>query len=73
MEQVTGQFRFLILVVPCLIEAPCLPTVLNMLEDIRHWYPIIKDYIRDVSVDLVLKVLPLHHLTLCMLRDELQR
>ena len=33
-EHVTDHFRPLILVVPCLMEAPWLPTVLNMLEDI---------------------------------------
>ena len=32
-EHNTSQFRLLILVTPCWIEAPCLPTVLNMLVD----------------------------------------
>ena len=33
-EHVKGQLRHLILVAPCLIEAPWLPTVLNMLADV---------------------------------------
>ena len=33
-EHVNGQLRHLILVVPCWMEAPWLPTVLNMLADI---------------------------------------
>ena len=32
-EYVTGHFRISILVAPCWMEAPWLPTVLNMLED----------------------------------------
>ena len=40
-DYVTGQFG-LILVVPCWMEAPWLPNVLNMLTDISHQCPIIK-------------------------------
>ena len=39
-DHVTGQFRILILVAPCWMEAPWLPTVLSMLEDIPHQFPI---------------------------------
>ena len=34
--KVTGQFRLPILVAPCWMEAPWLPTVLNMLAGIPH-------------------------------------
>ena len=54
-EHVNGQLRHLILVVPCWMEAPWLPTVLNMLADVPQWCPIVKDLIMDVSVGLVLK------------------
>ena len=49
-------------------EASWLPTVLNMLEDIPHWCPIIKDIITDVSVGWELKGLLLWHFTLWLLR-----
>ena len=42
-EHVKGQLRWLILVAPCWMEAPWLPTVLNMLADIPQQRPIIKD------------------------------
>ena len=44
-EHVKGQLRQLILVAPCWMEAPWLPTVLNMLADIPQWCPFIKDLI----------------------------
>ena len=50
-EHVIGQFRLLILVAPCGMEAPWLPTVLNMLEDILYWCPIINSLIMDVLTD----------------------
>ena len=69
-EHVKGQLRQLIVVAPCWMEAPWLPTVLNMLADIPwQWYPIIKDLVMDVSVGQVLKGLPYLHLTLWLLRD----
>ena len=51
-EHVEGQPGLLILVVPCWMKAPWLPTVLN-----RHSLqcPIIKDLILDVLVGHVLK------------------
>ena len=55
--------------VPCWMEAPWLPTVLNMLADILQWCPIIKDLIMDVLAGHVLKGLPYLHLTLWLLRD----
>ena len=68
-EHVKGQLRLLILVAPCWMEAPWLPTVLNMLADIPQCCPIIKDLVLDVSVGYVLKGLPYLHLTLWLLRD----
>ena len=41
-EHLNGQLRYLILVVPCWMEAPWLPTVLNMLADVPRQCPIIK-------------------------------
>ena len=46
-EHVTGQFKCLILVAPCWKEVPWPPTVLNMLEDIPHWCPIVKSLVMD--------------------------
>ena len=68
-EHVKGQLRHLILVAPCWMEDPWLPTVLNMLADIPHWCPIIKYLIKDVSVGQVLKGLPYLHLTLWLFSD----
>ena len=45
-----GQLRLLILVAPCWMEGPWLPTVLNMLADVPQLCPIIKDLIMDVLV-----------------------
>ena len=52
-----------------LMEAPWLPTVLNMFADIPQQHFIIKDLVMDVSVGHVFKVLPYLHLTLWLLRD----
>ena len=41
-EDVTGQFRLLILVAPSWMKAPWLPTALNMLEGIPDQFPNIK-------------------------------
>ena len=68
-EHVTGQFRLLILVAPCWMEAHGLPRVLNMLADIPWCCPIVKDLIMDVSLGQVLKGLTYLHLTLWLLRD----
>ena len=54
-EHVNGQLRHLLLVAPCWMEAPWLPTVLNMLADVPRVCPIIKDLIVDVSVGQTLK------------------
>ena len=54
-EHVNGQLRHLILVAPCWMEAPWLPTVLNMLVDVPQWCPIVKDLVVDVLVGQVLK------------------
>ena len=54
-EHVSGQLRHLILVAPCWVEAPWLPTVLNMLVDVPQWCPLLKDLIMDVSVGQALK------------------
>ena len=68
-DHVKGQLRHLILVVPCWMEAPWLPTVLNMLADLPQWCLIIKDLVMDVLVGQVLKGLPYLHLTLWLLSD----
>ena len=51
------------------MQAPWLPTVLNMLEDILQWCPIIKDLIMDVLVGQVLRSLQYLHLTLWLLSN----
>ena len=66
---VNGQLRHLILVVPCWVEAPWLPTVLNMLADVPQQCPIVKDLIMDVTVSQVIKGLPYLHLTLWLLSN----
>ena len=69
-EYVSSQLRHLILVAPCWMEAPWLPTVLNMLADVPQWCPIVKDLIVDVSVGQALKGLRYLHLTLWQLNNE---
>ena len=66
-EHVNGQLRHLILVAPWWMEAPLLPTVLNMLADVPGKCPIIKDLIMDVSVGQALRDLLYLHLTLWQL------
>ena len=68
-EHVTGQLRHLLLVAPCWMEAPWLPTVLNMLADVPWQCLLVKDLIMDVSVGQVLKGLRYLHLTLWLLND----
>ena len=68
-EHVNGQLRHLILVAPCSMEAPWLPTVLNMLAYVPQWCPIIKDLIVDALVGQALKGLQYLHLTLWQLSD----
>ena len=51
------------------MEAPWLPTVLNMLADVPQQCPIIKDLVMDVSVGQALKGLRYLHLTLWLLSD----
>ena len=65
LEHITCQFILLILVAPCWMEAPWLPTVLNMLEDVPWHCPLIKDLIINVMGSQVLKGLPYLHVTLC--------
>ena len=50
-------------------EAPWLSTVVNMLEDVPQYCPVIKELIVDVLVGQMLKDLPYLHLTLWLLRD----
>ena len=59
----------LILVAPCWMEAPLLPTILNMLGDIPWQCPIIIDLIMDALVGHVLKGLPYLHLSLWLLSN----
>ena len=68
-EHAKGQFRHLILVAPCWMEAPWFPTVLNMLEDVLQQCPIIKYLVMYVSVGQVLRGLLYLHLTLWQLSD----
>ena len=51
------------------MEAPWLPTALNMLADVPLWCPIVKYLIIDVLVGQVLKGLQYLHLTLYQLSD----
>ena len=60
-EHVNGQLRHLILVAPCWMEAPWLPTILNMLADGPLQCPIVKDLVVDVLVGQVLKGLRYLH------------
>ena len=68
-EHVKGQPRCLILVAPYWMEAPWLPTVLNMLADVPQQCPIVKDLIMDVLVCQGLKGLQYLHLTLWQLSN----
>ena len=68
-EHVNSQLRHLILVAPCWMEAPWLPTVLNMLADVPQQCPIVKDLIMDVLVGQALKGLQYLHLTLWQLSN----
>ena len=68
-EHVKGQLRWLILVAPCWIEAPWLPSVLNILADVPWQCPIIKDLIVDVLVGQALRGLPYLHLTFWLLSN----
>ena len=68
-EHVRDQLRHLIVVSQCWMEAPWLPTVLNMLADDPHWCPIIKDLVMDILVGQVLKGLPYLHSNLWLLSD----
>ena len=68
-EHLKGQLRHWILVVPCWMEAPWLPTVLNMLADVPQQCPIVKDLIVDVMVGQALKGLQYLHLTLWQLSN----
>ena len=68
-EHVNGQLKWLTLVAPCWMDAPWLPTVLNMLADVPRWCPIVKGLVMDVSVGQVVKGLHYLHLTLWQLSD----
>ena len=68
-EHINIQLRHLILVAPCWMEASWLPAVLNMLANVPHQCPIIKDLVMDVSVGQSLKGLQYLHLTLWQLSN----
>ena len=57
----SGQFRLLLRVAPCWIEAPWHPTASNMLEDIPCQYPTITDLSKDILVGSLIKGLLSHH------------
>ena len=67
-EHITGQCGLMLLVAPCWMEGPNLPTVLKMLEDIPQHCPVIKNLIMEVLVGQVLKDLPYLHLTIWLLK-----
>ena len=54
-EHVKGQFRLLILVAPCWMDAAWLPMVLYMLVYILHCYPVVQNIFMDVKGDWLLK------------------
>ena len=54
-EHVNGQLRHLLLVAPCWMEDPWLPTVFNMLVDVPQQCPLLKNLIVDVSIGQELK------------------
>ena len=54
-EHVNSPLRHLVLVAPCTMEAPWLPTILNMVADVPWWCHLVKDLIMDVSVGQVLQ------------------
>ena len=68
-EHVNSQLRHLLLVFLCWMEAPWLPTVLNMLAYVPRQCPLVKNLIVDVSVVQMLKGLQYLHLTLWLLSD----
>ena len=68
-EHVNGQLRHLLLMAPCWMEAPRLPTILNMLADVPWWCPLVKDLVMDVSVGQALKGLRYLDLTLWLLSN----
>ena len=68
-DHVNGQLRWFILVAPCWMEAPWLPTVLNMLADVPQQCPIVKDLVMGVLVGQALRGLRYLHLTLWQLSN----
>ena len=72
-KHVRGQFRVVIPSIPCLMKALWLSTVFNMLEDVAHCCPMVKDLIRDILVDWELKGLQSLHISLWLLKDALHR
>ena len=68
-EHVNSQLRHLLLVASCWMEAPWLPTVLNMLVDVPQQFPLLKDVVVDVLAGQVLKGLQYLHLTIWLLSD----
>ena len=68
-EHVNGQLRHLLLVAPCWMEGPWLPTILNMLADVPQWRPIVKGLVIDVLVGQAVKGLQYLHLNLLQLSN----
>ena len=67
-SQVSLDFDSGWILVPCWMEAPWLPKIVNMLKDIPGGCPVVKDLIVVVSVGKFLKGVPYLHLTLWLLR-----
>ena len=68
-EHVQGQLRCLILVAPCWMKTPWLPTVLNMLIDIPPVVSHHKNLVMEVFIGQALKGLPYLLLILWQLSD----
>ena len=68
-EHIRNQYRLQILVLPCLMENAWIPTVLNLLEDILPWCPIVKYLIKEVLIHQMLKGLSSLHLNLSLHKD----
>ena len=55
------------------MEAPWLPTILGISEDVLHQCVMIYDLVRDVFIDQVLKGLPSQHLPFWLYKDMLHQ
>ena len=63
----TGLFRLVIFIVPCYMQAPWLFPVLNLYSRHSFWCPVIRDHVRDVLINQLLRGVSSLHLTLWLL------